>query len=174
LPYASSNYSGATFFEIAYKETGKVFLDEVTTLEAGVPYIFQATGTEIAVEYKGEEKVATNHNGLYGTFTEILDVAAVHDDKDEYILTGGLIRKCESDCKVPANRAYVVLDEISTEKTPAPVNRRRVGMAVNSENTETGLDNIINGKNTTIKVIENGQLIIIRNGEKFNAQGQKL
>ena len=43
-----------------------------------------------------------------------------------------------------------------------------------SENAATGLDNITNGENTTIKVIENGQLIIIRNGEKFNAQGVRL
>ena len=42
------------------------------------------------------------------------------------------------------------------------------------ENTTTGLDNITNGENTTIKVIENNQLIIIRNGEKYNAQGVKF
>ena len=42
------------------------------------------------------------------------------------------------------------------------------------ENTTTGLSNITNDENTTIKVIENGQLIIIRNGEKFNAQGIKF
>jgi hypothetical protein len=45
---------------------------------------------------------------------------------------------------------------------------------VTSENTTTGLDNITNGEDTTIKVIENGQLIIIRNGEKYNAQGVRL
>jgi hypothetical protein len=42
------------------------------------------------------------------------------------------------------------------------------------ENATTGLDNITNGENTTIKLIENGQLIIIRNGEKFNAQGVRF
>ena len=42
------------------------------------------------------------------------------------------------------------------------------------ENAATGLDNITNGENTTIKVIENGQLIIIRDGIKYNAQGQRL
>ena len=52
--------------------------------------------------------------------------------------------------------------------------RRRISLNVTSENTTTGLDNITNGENTTIKVFENGQLIIIRNGEKFNVQGQKL
>ena len=42
------------------------------------------------------------------------------------------------------------------------------------ENATTGLDNITNGENTVIKTIENGQLIIIRNGEKFNAQGVRF
>jgi hypothetical protein len=40
--------------------------------------------------------------------------------------------------------------------------------------TTTGLDNITNGENTVIKTIENGQLIIIRNGEMFNAQGVRF
>ena len=56
------------------------------------------------------------------------------------------------------------------EGNPAKVRAR----VVTREDAATGLDNITNGENTTIKVIENGQLIIIRNGEKFNAQGQKL
>ena len=61
------------------------------------------------------------------------------------------------------------LFNISTVNGIAP--RARVAF---SENSTTGLDNITNGENTTIKVMENGQLIIIRNGEKFNAQGQRL
>jgi hypothetical protein len=47
-------------------------------------------------------------------------------------------------------------------------------MDVEGENEATGLENITNGENTTIKLIENGQLIIISNGEKFNAMGVKL
>ena len=41
------------------------------------------------------------------------------------------------------------------------------------ENAETGVDNIIT-TDAPVKVIENGQLIIIRDGEKYNVQGQKL
>ena len=59
-----------------------------------------------------------------------------------------------------------------TDNAGKPLNIR--ARVVVSENAATGLDNITNRENTTIKVIENGQLIIIRNGEKFNAQGQKL
>ena len=42
---------------------------------------------------------------------------------------------------------------------------------VAGENAATGLDNITTGAKV-VKTIENGQLIIIRNGEKFNVQGQ--
>lgn len=71
-----------------------------------------------------------------------------------------------SENNLPALRA---LFNVSTKSGMPP--RARVALG---ENAATGLDNITNGENTTIKVIENGQLIIIRNGEKFNAQGQKL
>ena len=40
--------------------------------------------------------------------------------------------------------------------------------------TPTALDNIINSENTTLKTIENGQLIIIRGGEKYSVQGVRL
>ena len=42
------------------------------------------------------------------------------------------------------------------------------------ENAATDLENIFNSENTTIKVMENGQLFIIRDGVKYNAQGQRL
>ena len=71
-----------------------------------------------------------------------------------------------SENNLPALRA---LFNVSTKSGMPP--RARVALG---ENAATGLDNITNGENTTIKVIENGQLIIIRNGEKFNAQGIKL
>jgi hypothetical protein len=172
LPYGSSNYSGATFFEIAYIETGKVYIDEVTTLEAGVPYIFQANSSTLTVTCEGTPDVAKSKNGLYGTFTEIADVAA-HTSNKEYILTNNLIRLCDANCNVPANRAYIVLDEISTTKKSMPQGRRRVGMNVEGENVETGVEDIIT-TDAPIKVIENGQLIIIRDGVKYNVQGQRL
>ncbi len=173
LPNGSSNYTGATFFEIAYRDANGVYLDEVKTLVAGVPYIFQATSTEIAVIYEGEAAAAGSANGLYGTFTEISDVAAVHADKDEYILTNGVIRLCEVNCTVPANRAYIVLEEVSTEQKPVQEGRRRISMTVQGENEATGLDNITT-TDAPVKVLVNGQLIIIREGVKYNVQGVRL
>ena len=71
------------------------------------------------------------------------------------------------------NRAYIDKEKVpDTEQKQIP-GRRRVSLGAAGENAETGIDNIIT-TDTPVKVLENGQLIIIRNGEKFNVQGQKL
>ena len=151
LPKGGVVKSGATFFEIAYKDNNGVYMDEVTELEAGVPYVFQATDTKLVIAHDGT--IATepiSYNGLYGTFTEILDVAAVNSDKKEYILANNQICECGSNCKVPANRAYLVLDEVPTTETPIQQGRRRVGMNVQGENQTTGLENTIVSTNEGI------------------------
>ena len=66
-------------------------------------------------------------------------------------------------------RAYFTFDGI-TKKEQASQVRARV---VFGENETTGLDNITNNEAPT-KMIQNGQLIIIRDGVKYNVQGQKL
>jgi hypothetical protein len=42
------------------------------------------------------------------------------------------------------------------------------------ENATTGLDQIVAPAGQAVKVIENGQLIIIRDGVKYNVQGQVI
>ena len=150
LPKGGVVKSGATFFEIAYKDNNGVYMDEVTELVAGVPYVFQATDTKLVIAHDGT--IATepiSYNGLYGTFTEIPDVAAT-SDKTEYILANNQICECGSNCKVPANRAYLVLDEVPTTETPMQQGRRRVGMNVQGENQTTGLENTIVSTNEGI------------------------
>lgn len=65
-------------------------------------------------------------------------------------------------------RAYFTFPNLTAEQ----VSRMRARVVFN-ENTETSVDNITIDE-APIKVIQNGQLIIIRNGEKYNVQGQKL
>ena len=175
LPYASSNYTGMELYEVSWlKEGTGLYLDQLAVgaqLVAGKPYIFKATDSEITVTYTGEAVAApvAGAKGLTGTFTDIAtgDAALVGN----YIIAQNQIWIAGADNSLPANRAYInALLVPKTEQAKLP-GRRRVCMG---ENAATGLDNITNGENTTIKVIENGQLFIIRNGEKFNAQGQKL
>ena len=175
LPFGSDDYSGAEFYEVAYLVEGTgLWLDQLAAgdqLVAGKPYIFKATATELVVVSNATEveDPVDGAKGLTGTFTDIAtgDAALVGN----YIIAQNQIWIAGAGNSLPANRAYInALLVPKTEQAKLP-GRRRVQMG---ENAATGLDNITNGENTVIKTIENGQLIIIRNGEKFNAQGVRL
>ena len=174
LPYGSSDYTGAEFYEVSSVEYGKgLWLDQLaagTALAAGKPYIFRATAEKLAVVYKGEKKDSPvdGVNGLTGTFTAI---AANSTLVGHFIIAKNQIWVANDKNTLPAYRAYINAEDVPTTAQAQLPGRRRVCMG---ENAATGLDNITNGENNTIKVIENGQLIIIRNGEKYNIHGQKL
>ena len=180
LPGQANRMSGAIFYELAGRDTKFAYLDEVTELQAGTPYIFYATSNTLTVTYDGTtaDDAKENVNGMYGTFTKIIDTQTAGSAKNilegNYVVYNNELLLCGTGCGLYEYRAYVNVDEISTNVPAAVPGRRRVSMGVQGENTTTDFENITNGENTTIKVIENGQLIIIRNGEKFNAQGIKL
>ena len=66
-------------------------------------------------------------------------------------------------------RAIIELTTTSGQPLPPKVRAQ----VTTGENVETGVDNIVT-TDTPVKAIENGQLIIIRDGVKYNVQGQKL
>ena len=169
LPYGAANYTGMELYECVGSETGKVYLGSVTTLAAGVPYIFKATDTELAVYSDGTTAAAGSHKGLHGTFTDDTEVAV-----GNYILKDNAICEVAATCWVNAYRAYIVWGELPTGVPTQMPGRRYIGMSVQGENEATGFENITAPEGQAIKAIVNGQLIIIRNGEKFNAQGVRF
>lgn len=187
LPYGSSSYSGAEFYEIAYLElqadgvTPKgIWLDEVTgALEAGKPYIFKATSNLLTVNYKGEEALSpvVGEAGLTGTFDGITDETVLQGN---YMIADNKFWLCGTGCYLNANRAYIEHDALHATTTPvSPIpGRRRVMMGAAGENTTTGVDNLtedgVVSTNQATKMVVNGQLIIIRDGVKYNAQGVRL
>ena len=176
LPYASASTSGAYFYEVVGKgtENGKpaVYLASVNALKAGFPYIFEKTANTIKVVYSSEqEDTPQNANGLVGTFTEI----TVPDG--DYILYNNEFYTNEPAGtlnKIKENRAYLDMDAVTGDAPQQMPGRRYIGMGVQGENAETSFENITAPEGETKKVLINGQLIIIRNGEKFNVQGQRL
>ena len=170
LPFGSTNFTGAEFFECVGKEEGKVYIASVTTLVAGTPYIFLASATEVAVYGDGTTAATPgNSNGLYGTFTDETLVAA-----GNYILLNNELRPSNGEAKVNANRAYLVMDDVPVGAPQQMPGRRYIGMSVQGENETTGFENITAPEGQVIKAIVNGQLVIIRGGEMYNVQGQKL
>lgn len=149
LPYGAANYSGMTLYEIAYRDDAakKIYLDEATTMQAGMPYIFHATSDNISVTYDNTfaNYAHGQENGLYGIRNETNNVAGLNPDKDEYIIYNNEIRKCEANCGLRANRAYIIVSDISTEAIAPMPGRRRVGMGYAEENAATGVENINGG-----------------------------
>ena len=169
LPFGGT-VEGAELFECVGKETGKVYIASVTKLEAGVPYIFLANANQIAVYCDATvADEAGNHQGLYGTFDDNTVVEA-----GNYILLNNELRPSDGTAKVNANRAYLVMSGVPTEPVQQMPGRRYIGMSTQGENAATGLENIIVPEGQAVKVISNGQLIIIRDGEMYNAMGVKL
>ena len=66
-------------------------------------------------------------------------------------------------------RAYFTFDGITTYAQAAQVRAR----VVFNENEATGFDNLTT-EDTPTKIVQNGQLIIIRDGVKYNVQGQVI
>ena len=175
LPKASSSFTGAEFYEVSSLVVGEgLWLDQLADgaqLEAGKPYIFQATANEITVTYTGEAVGAPveGANGLTGTFT---DIAAGGVLVNNYIIAENQVWVAGSGASLPANRAYIANTVPTTPQAQIP-GRRRVIMGAEDEGTSTGFENITT-TDKAVKIIENGQLIIIRDGVKYNAQGQKF
>ena len=188
LPYGSSDFTGAEFYEITYLEleadgtTPKgIWLDEVTELEAGKPYIFKATADKLVVYYEGEEALSPVEGkaGLTGTFSLIEDLNTSDPSntlEGNYMIAYNKFWLCGTGCWLNANRAYIkyeVLHASTTPVSPMP-GRRRVYMGGAGENSATGTEDMIVPNQQVQKVIENGQLIIIRDGVKYNVQGVRL
>ena len=168
LPFGGT-VEGAELYELVKAETDGVLLGSVETLEAGVPYVFKATASTLAVYCDATvADEAGESNGLHGTFDDNTVVAS-----GDYIVYDNALCPSDGTAMVNANRAWVVMSEVETEDVQPMPGRRYIGMSTKGENAATGLDNIATSENA-VKVINNGQLIIIRGGEKFNAQGQKL
>ena len=152
---------GATLYEIADYANNMIYVDEVEggVMEAGKPYIFQATSDKLNVYYTSAtvEETAGSANGLHGFYNLENENAQfdIPEDAGNYILYQNQYWLVKDRAAYIANfRAYIVLDDI-TPKAAAP-GIRRVAMQVNGQNTTTGVDNL-NAGETPVKVMINGQ-----------------
>ena len=176
LPYNLIDVDGAILYEVAGKDNGKVYLDEVlvSETEAGKPYIYLAEA-DAQVFYYGidETTLAGDHKSLYGTFVKLEDAQL----EGMYMLQSNKVVKCAATgCWIDPYRAYFNGTELEALGKPGAQmpGRRRVSLGATEENTTTGSEDIVTPNDQVIKVIENGQVIIIRDGVKYNVQGVRL
>lgn len=167
---------GATLYKVAGKENGKLYFDEVLVeeTEEGMPYVFFTDAATQEFYYGSETTdIAGKENSLQGTFVRLAD----GDLTGDYMLQSNQIIMCApTGCWIDPYRAYFDGDDLRSLSKPSAQmpDRRRVSMGAEEENETTGTEDVVAPEGQTLKLIENGQLIIIRNGEKFNAQGVRF
>ena len=129
LPYtvAAEDMVGADFFSVAGKvmkegQPQSIVLEQVTTLEAGVPYIFSATSDKLIAAYSGKAVAeAGEANGLVGSF-EGQDVA-----EGMYLISAqNKVQLCGKGCKISGNRAYIDMDKVPEYSGEVGVNQRLI------------------------------------------------
>jgi hypothetical protein len=175
LPQASAACSGADFYTVVGKELKdgaptSIVIETVSSLQAGVPYIFYAKDNLLAVALTGEMAAAAgSNNGMIGSFVE----NNIENDANHYILLNNELCKVNQS-KVGANRAYFDLSQMSLFDPAQPAQGVRQRMGVSPQGVPAGVDEIT-GENMDIrKAIVNGQLVIIQGKQMYNAQGQVI
>ena len=147
-------------------------LTTVSTIKAGVPYlVLPNTLTNpvfenvTIVNTEGSNYTVTGA-GVKVTFTGIINGGGQTNGSTEYYVgDNGYLYNGTVD-KLGLRAFFTITDEAGN---PTKVRARVVA----GENVETGIEDIFS-TDAPVKVIENGQLIIIRDGVKYNVQGQKL
>jgi len=167
---------GATFYELVGKEAtyGKIVFAEVSELEAGVPYIFQAHGDRIDFFY-GETSVSEpdNTGALKGTFNGELFTAEQAAEKDIYFFRDHALWSAkETGLQVLANRAWLEMGDVKpiTNPNPAP-GRRYIMLGTNGTNVATGINDVQDDVRST-KMLIDGRLFILRGEKIYDATGR--
>lgn len=167
LPRASSVIEGATIYQVVGGNASEgITIEEVASMEAGKPYIFQASADLLTVSMTGARKGVQEANGLIGN----LGTDAITVPMDAYVLKNNLFYSVNSAVTIAPNRAYVDMDAISPID-PAPGRVRRV-IAV--ENQATGVESLQPSAVSLKKVLMNGQLFILRDGQLYNVTGVRV
>ena len=177
LPFTLENVDDV-FGNVAYEYTslakkGKdvvLYFSKVNTIEAGKPYLIEPTKdvpgfiVEDVTLTSTLQPITFSEGGTGVTMEPIISVGASATTAGKYWLAADrYLYNNENTLK-----SLRALFTISSAGGIAP----RVRVALD-ENGETALDNITTCE-TTVKAIINGQLIIIRDGEMYNAQGVRF
>ncbi len=171
----AGNAQGAVFYQIAGKASGKLEFVEVDALEAGKPYIFQATEDAINLYY-GATSVANpvEYKGMVGSFSDKhVEITESNKTNIMYIASNKLwdcsdLTPTPGYLDVLANRAYIFdYENIGAAPAHAPGKR----YIVVGKDQATGFDQL-DASETPMKLIIDGQLFILRGEKMYNANGQ--
>ena len=181
LPHAvpAGAYTGAKIYKVvsfAEVEKENLLLEEVDAMEAGKPYFFYAEKERIQFIYTGEEALASNENGLYGT---------IEGEKVKgqgfYVLQKNVLRPTynaatatDVEVQVGANRAYLKLSEVPSYTGVALSPRHRVMGVQGAPSVATDIDQLQVEEMQNTKLLIDGTLYILRGEKIYDITGKLI
>lgn len=182
------NVEGAVFYQITYLEEKdgmpyNIVLDEIgtTTLTAGKPYVYIASGTQILGNKTGDAVTAgQDHNGLYGYISATDESMALSYSTDfnpsgdnTYVVYENSFYRINGATNLKSERCYININSTEPSRSyvaPNPV-RRRITVNVSETNATTGFGQI-NSSDVPVKMIIDGKMYILRGEKLFDATGR--
>ena len=178
--YYSTFYDGTRQLQLpanveAYTATvsgDKMLLKKVAVpgdiLPAATAVVLRASQADFTLTPSAASPVSVENNTLHGT-----DVNMGVPSDHCYVLSGadGFVGfyPLSAPYTLTAHKAYIDLDNLPGGANNAP---RRLRFVFSEEQTATGMENVQGDNVQSTKVLENGVLYIIKNGVRYNAQGQ--
>lgn len=166
---------GAVFYQLSGKdENGKLVFDEVTSLQAGHPYIFQATASEVKLYGSANAVSPVTVNQMIGSYSPFtLSIDETNKHKVVYI-ADGKFWFCDNlvgtGLQVIENRCYI-LDYSAIGSAPNHAPARRVVLSTNATNVATDIDAVEAAEAPRKMLIDN--ILYIQRGDKlYNVEGQ--
>ena len=160
---------------VAPDQVTELGFSPVNAIQAATPYLIKPTKKVNAGTVLRNITLATTSNPVKVSNVTMhpllnqIEYDYTNDDVLFFLGTDNLLYYQATDNKLLGLRAYFTFDGVTTYSQAAQVRAR----VVFNENETTDLDNLIT-TDAPVKVIENGQLIIIRDGIKYNVQGQVI
>ena len=160
---------------VAPDQVTELGFSPVNAIQAATPYLIKPTKKVNAGTVLRNITLATTSNPVKVSNVTMhpllnqIEYDYTNDNVLFFLGTDNLLYYQATDNKLLGLRAYFTFDGVTTYSQAAQVRAR----VVFNENETTDLDNLIT-TDAPVKVIENGQLIIIRDGIKYNVQGQVI
>ncbi len=172
---------GFVIKEFEYSEEGadgvNVYLTQVSSIEAGKPYFIRYAGEpsderltplvfrNVTVARSTPADVTDGDFTPHGIFNPYPLVA--NDVTTLFLSSANTLYYPSADGTMNGFRAYIKIGGAMS----APVRRGAPIRICESKNVATGISQTENGASQTVKLIRDGQLLIIRDGKTYNAQG---
>lgn len=176
-------------FKYGYVENGELLLRVYPTdaIEAGVPYLISwETGANIVSPIFKNVTIAASEGKAVGENDDVKFVGIFapqifpQGDKTKiFVLANNQMAwsgvEATAANSLKSFRAYFqTITEVGGGANNAPIYNGMPARIVKQESSATDIDNIYGNDVKSIKLLENNQVVIIRNGVKYNVQGQVI